>query len=62
MLPCEKRIMRCYLTKKDIMELIANLNDEGCTVLMVTHDPQSIRAGATEIQLRDGRVLEIAGI
>ena len=42
---------------KEVMELLTNLNREGCTIVLVTHD-DSVAAYATrEIFLRDGAIV-----
>lgn len=41
-----------------IMELVASLNQEGMTVVYVTHDPRMAEFASRVIQLRDGKLLE----
>ncbi|MBN1319006.1 MAG: ABC transporter ATP-binding protein [Anaerolineales bacterium] len=41
-----------------IMQLAADLNREGMTIVFVTHDPRMAAFAQRTIQLRDGRVLE----
>lgn len=41
-------------TSLEIMDVIQRLNDEGLTVLMVTHEPEMARFAGRMIQLRDG--------
>jgi putative ABC transport system ATP-binding protein len=41
-----------------IMELAAQLNEEGMTIVYVTHDPRMAEFGQRLIHLRDGRILE----
>jgi putative ABC transport system ATP-binding protein len=43
-------------TGKQIMDMIADLNREGRTVIMVTHDPAIARYASRQITIRDGRV------
>jgi putative ABC transport system ATP-binding protein len=41
-----------------IMELAVQLNEEGMTIVYVTHDPRMAEFGQRLIHLRDGRILE----
>jgi putative ABC transport system ATP-binding protein len=43
-------------TGKQIMDMIAVLNGEGRTVIMVTHDPVVARYASRQITIRDGKV------
>ena len=43
-------------TGKEIMELFKSLNEEGQTIIMVTHNPENIEFSTRTIFLRDGRV------
>ena len=43
-------------TGKEIMELFKSLNEEGQTIIMVTHNPENIAFSTRTIFLRDGRV------
>jgi putative ABC transport system ATP-binding protein len=43
-------------TGQQIMDMIAVLNREGRTVIMVTHDPAIARYASRRINLRDGKV------
>lgn len=43
-----------------IMELVANLNREGMTVVFVTHDPRMAAFASRTIELRDGKLLGTA--
>jgi putative ABC transport system ATP-binding protein len=45
-------------TGKEIMELFKSLNQEGQTIIMVTHNPENTAFSSRTIQLRDGRVLK----
>jgi putative ABC transport system ATP-binding protein len=38
------------------MELFKSLNEEGQTIIMVTHNPENIEFSTRTIFLRDGRV------
>jgi len=43
-------------TSQEIMELLGSLNDEGHTIVIVTHNPENLREVHRCIRLRDGRV------
>jgi putative ABC transport system ATP-binding protein len=43
-------------TGADIVALLAQLNREGCTVLMVTHDPRVAGAARRRVVMRDGAI------
>lgn len=43
-------------TGKEIMELFKSLNQEGQTIIMVTHNPENVAFSSRTISLRDGRV------
>ncbi len=45
---------------KEIMELLLNLNQQGTTVIIVTHDPSVAAQTQRVIRLRDGQVEESA--
>src|SRR4030043_1336557 len=45
-------------TGKEIMELFKFLNDDGQTIIMVTHNPENAAFSSRKIQLRDGRVVD----
>ena len=42
----------------EVLHLLAQLNDQGRTVLVISHDPQVISAARTSIHLYDGQVVE----
>jgi putative ABC transport system ATP-binding protein len=44
-------------TGREIMELFKSLNDEGQSIVMVTHNPESIAFSSRTIHLRDGKVV-----
>jgi len=44
-------------TGREIMELFKSLNDEGQSIVMVTHNPESIAFSSHTIHLRDGKVV-----
>jgi putative ABC transport system ATP-binding protein len=41
---------------KEIMELFKTLNDEGQTIVMVTHNPENVAFSTRTINLRDGKM------
>lgn len=43
---------------QDIMDIFAQLNQQGMTLVMVTHDPEVAQRCQRTITSRDGRVLE----
>jgi putative ABC transport system ATP-binding protein len=44
-------------TGREIMELFKSLNDEGQSIVMVTHNPESMAFSSRTIHLRDGKVV-----
>lgn len=45
----------------DLLSLLADLNDEGKTIILVTHSNEVARAGDRHISLRDGRIQDVPG-
>ena len=45
-------------TGREIMELFKSLNEEGQSIVMVTHNPESVTFSSRSIHLRDGKVAE----
>jgi len=43
-------------TGKEIMELFKTLNEEGQTIVMVTHNPENIEFSTRTLHLKDGKV------
>ena len=43
-------------TGKDIMELFKTLQNEGQTIVMVTHNPENVKFSSRTIKLKDGNV------
>jgi putative ABC transport system ATP-binding protein len=43
-------------TGHQVMDLVAGVRAEGCTVVVVTHDPEIAEAGDQHLRLLDGRV------
>jgi putative ABC transport system ATP-binding protein len=44
-------------TGREIMELFKSLNEEGQTIVMVTHNPENVAYSSRSIHLRDGKVV-----
>jgi putative ABC transport system ATP-binding protein len=44
-------------TSLEVMSLFQRLNDEGMTILLVTHEREIARCARRTIELRDGRIL-----
>lgn len=44
---------------RQIMDLLENLNDQGTTIIMVTHDPDLAARAHRHIQIIDGEVAEV---
>jgi len=49
-------------TSEEIMRLFEQLNDQGITVVLVTHEPDIAQYAARRILFRDGRVVEDAPV
>jgi putative ABC transport system ATP-binding protein len=45
-------------TSEDIMAVFQELNDEGITVILVTHEPDIAAYAPRQILFRDGKVIE----
>ena len=45
-------------TSEDIMKLFCKLNDDGITVILVTHEPDIAQYAARRVLFRDGKVVE----
>ena len=45
-------------TSEDIMRLLADLNDQGITVVLVTHEPDIAAWARRRLVFRDGRIVE----
>jgi putative ABC transport system ATP-binding protein len=45
-------------TGREIMELFKSLNEEGQTIVMVTHNPENVTYSSRSIHLRDGEVVD----
>jgi putative ABC transport system ATP-binding protein len=41
----------------EVMNLLAQLNDEGTTIVMVTHSPDDASAGKRIIRMLDGKII-----
>ncbi|MDX1678743.1 ABC transporter ATP-binding protein [Arsukibacterium sp.] len=44
------------LMARQVMELLEQINQRGCTILMVTHDPEQARRAGRHIQIIDGQL------
>lgn len=44
------------LMARQVMELLEKINQQGCTILMVTHDPDQARRASRHIQIVDGQL------
>lgn len=44
------------LMARQVMELLEKINQQGCTILMVTHDPDQARRASRNIQIIDGQL------
>ena len=49
-------------TSQDIMGIFQTLNDDGITVIVVTHEPDIAEYASRRILFRDGQVIEDAGV
>jgi len=45
-------------SKREVMELLRNVNEDGVTVIVVTHDPEVASYSRRVIRLRDGSIVE----
>lgn len=48
------------LMARQVMELLADINQKGCTILMVTHDLDQARRADRQLQIVDGRLSDAA--
>jgi len=46
--------------KAAVLELLHRFNDEGHTIIVVTHDPETAAAARRRIEIRDGRIRELS--
>jgi putative ABC transport system ATP-binding protein len=44
-------------TSQDIMNLLLDINKEGKTVLIVTHEPEIAKICNTQIEIKDGKII-----
>ena len=47
------------LMARQVMELLEQINQQGCTILMVTHDPSLAARAKRQIYIKDGHVSEL---
>jgi putative ABC transport system ATP-binding protein len=45
---------------REILQMLEAINDQGTTIVMVTHDPELARRANRQIHLLDGRLLDVA--
>lgn len=48
------------LMARQVMELLEQINAQGCTILMVTHDPDQARRASRQVQIVDGLLSDAA--
>ncbi|MCT6700523.1 ABC transporter ATP-binding protein [Rheinheimera sp. 4Y26] len=48
------------LMARQVMELLEQINRQGCTILMVTHDPDQARRASRQVQIVDGQLSDAA--
>lgn len=48
------------LMARQVMELLEQINQNGCTILMVTHDPEQARRAGRQVQIIDGQLSDAA--
>mgnify|MGYP006152438375 CR=1 FL=1 len=48
------------LMARQVMELLEQINQNGCTILMVTHDPDQARRAGRQVQIVDGQLSDAA--
>lgn len=48
------------LMARQVMELLEQINRDGCTILMVTHDPDQARRAGRQVQIIDGQLSDAA--
>ncbi|MGI2173067.1 ABC transporter ATP-binding protein [Shewanella ulleungensis] len=48
------------LMARQVMELLENINQQGTTIIMVTHDPELARRAQRNIQIVDGQVCDFS--
>ena len=46
------------VTSREIMQILYDLNEQGHTIIMVTHDPKLADQGTRKITLSDGKIIE----
>jgi putative ABC transport system ATP-binding protein len=50
------------LMARQVMELLEKINDQGVTIIMVTHDPELARRAHRNIHLLDGQVSDLEAV
>lgn len=46
-------------TGREILALFAELNGQGRTIVLATHDPEAAAVAKVRLRLRDGRITEV---
>jgi putative ABC transport system ATP-binding protein len=50
------------LMAREIMDLLERINDEGTTIVMVTHSPECAARAPRQVHVLDGRVVDLDGV
>ena len=48
-------------SSQQVMDLFQKLNEEGVTILMITHDPEIAQYAGRTVLIRDGELMEKGG-
>ena len=48
-------------SSQQVMDLFQRLNEEGVTILMITHDPEIAQYAGRTVLIRDGELMEKGG-
>jgi putative ABC transport system ATP-binding protein len=46
-------------TGREILSLFRELNEQGRTVVLATHDPEAAAVAKVRLRLRDGQIVEV---
>jgi putative ABC transport system ATP-binding protein len=49
------------LMSREVMDLLERINEEGTTIVMVTHAPECASRAARQIHLLDGKLVDLDG-
>jgi putative ABC transport system ATP-binding protein len=47
------------VTGREILELFSELNRQGRTIVLATHDPEAAAVAKVRLRLRDGQIVEV---